>query len=450
LSDDELTGALQAARRLENRAAYLQAVAVAEFARRHAARFEDAKARKVPAGRRPGEFPGEELAIELVASGNYADMRIEHDLALTARLPRTLAGMAAGRISGDRADVIAGRTASLSDADAAYADEVLASVAPGLRVDQLDRKAAALEMKLNPEGVKARKEHARQTRQRVEVRREDSGNASIAVRVRNSGLVDATLPAIRARVMTELLQGRNPLNLIMPRPRIRLSTPGADPSPADGGGRGAQGDSGSRDPDDPGPDYPGDPDEFDGFDDPAAPVADYTGPDGAARSGRANPLPRPLTSTSSSPSAPCSAGPARQRRPTASDCSTPRKPRRSSPPLPATPEPAGPSPSPTRQARQSPTVAPAASIPGIPRRTGDHPEPHHRARSPPVPPRSSTSSAPSTSSSSPPSGQAGTGVARYAARARHHPLDSPQRADPHDPPHRLRSLTPTTLNGNDP
>ena len=130
LSDDELTGALQAARRLENRSAWLQTVAIAEFARRRAAQFEDAKARKVPAGRRPGEFPGEELAMELVASGNYADMRIENDLALTARLPKTLAGMAAGLISGDRADVIAGRTTSLSDADAAFADEVLAPVAP--------------------------------------------------------------------------------------------------------------------------------------------------------------------------------------------------------------------------------------------------------------------------------------------------------------------------------
>ena len=94
-------------------------------------------------------------------TGNYADARIESDLELTARLPRTLAGMAAGLISGDRADVIAGRTASLPDADAARADEILAPIAPGLRVDQLDRKAAALEMKLNPDGVKARKEHAR-------------------------------------------------------------------------------------------------------------------------------------------------------------------------------------------------------------------------------------------------------------------------------------------------
>jgi Domain of unknown function (DUF222) len=326
LSDDELTGVLQAARRLENRAAYLQTVAVAEFARRRAAELEDARARKVPKGRRPGEFPAEELAMELVVTGNYADARIANDVAITARLPKTLAGMAAGLISGARADVIAERTASLSDADAAFADEVLAAAAPSLRLDQLARKAAALEMKLNPEGVKARKEYAKQTRQRVEVRREDSGNASIAgreldtatalaskayidavaVRVRNSGLVEGTLSAIRVRVMTELLQGRNPLDLIRPRPRINLSTPNADQDPADqppaeapadsshadqalaaGGGGGP----GFGDPDDPGPDYPDDLDapldfqDFDDpgdFDDPAAPVPGYAGPDGAA------------------------------------------------------------------------------------------------------------------------------------------------------------------------
>ena len=90
--------------------------------------------------------------------------------------------MATGTISGDRADLVAAWTMSLSDADAARADEILAAAAPGLRYEQLSRKAAALEMKLNPEGVKARKEHAKATRQRVEVRREDSGNASIAGR----------------------------------------------------------------------------------------------------------------------------------------------------------------------------------------------------------------------------------------------------------------------------
>jgi Domain of unknown function (DUF222) len=296
LSDDELTGALQAAHRLENWAAYLQTLTVAEFGRRRSAQFEDAKARRVPPGRRPGEFAADELATELVTTANYADTRLERDTALTTRLPRTLTGMAAGVITGGRADTIAAWTMSLSDADAAYADEVLAAAAPALRLDQLSRKAAALEMKLNPEGVKARKEHAKATRQRVEVRREDSGNASIAgreldtvevlgcksyieavaVQIRNHGHADGGLDAIRVRVMMELLQGRNPLRMLTPRPR-RTFAPDADPSSA----------AAVRDPDDPGPDYPG-PDypgpDYPGdagdpgdYDDPG-----YAGPDGAA------------------------------------------------------------------------------------------------------------------------------------------------------------------------
>jgi Domain of unknown function (DUF222) len=255
LSDDELTGAMRAARRLRNRDSYLETLMVAEFGRRRAAACDHAKARKVPVGRRPGEFAADELAIELVCTAGDADGLIERGLALTARLPKTLAGMAAGIISADRAGAIAAWTASLTDADAARADEILAAAAPGLRYDQLSRKAAALELKLNPEGVKARKEHMKQTRQRVELRREDSGNASLAgreldtlgalaakayidalaVRIRNHGHADGGLDAIRARVMTELLQGRNPLDLLKPRPRhtTHPDDPDAGTDPAD-------------------------------------------------------------------------------------------------------------------------------------------------------------------------------------------------------------------------
>ncbi len=106
LSDDQLTGALHAARRLENRAAYLQTLTIAEFGRRRTAALGDAKARGVRPGRRPGEFAADELAAELLITANYADTRLERDTALATRLPRTLAGMAAGRISGDRADTM--------------------------------------------------------------------------------------------------------------------------------------------------------------------------------------------------------------------------------------------------------------------------------------------------------------------------------------------------------
>jgi hypothetical protein len=299
LTDDQLTGALQAARRLEARAQWQQTTLVAEYARRRAAQAADAKARGIPKGRRPGEFPDDELASELLITRNQAAGRIEADLELTARLPRTYAGMANGTITAGRADTIAAATGFLSDEDAARADEILAAAAPGLRVDQLGRKAAALEMKLDPEAARIRKEHAKSTRQRVELRRELSGNASIAgreldtatalackanidaiaVRLRNHGHLDGTLSSIKALVLTELLQGRDPIGLIHPGPS-RRSRPAAD-DPAEDGRLG----SGPEHPEH--PDYPCCPDDPDdpGPDDPDSPDGPrYAGP--AGRPGR--------------------------------------------------------------------------------------------------------------------------------------------------------------------
>jgi hypothetical protein len=284
LTDDQLTGAIRAARRLKARDAWEETTLVAEYARRRAARLAEAKASGVPKGRRPGEFPDDELAAELLITRNQAAGRIEADLELTGRLPRTYAGMADGTISPDRADTIAAATGFLSDEDAARADEILAAAAPGLRVDQLGRKAAALEMKLDPEAVRIRKEHAKSTRQRVELRRELSGNGSIAgreldtatalackanidaiaVRLRNHGHLDGTLSSIKALVLTELLQGRDPIGLIHPGPS-RRSRPAAD-DPTEDGRLGSGGPEHPDypccpdDPDDPGPDDPDSPD----------------------------------------------------------------------------------------------------------------------------------------------------------------------------------------------
>jgi Domain of unknown function (DUF222) len=233
LTDDELVGALQAARRLANHAEYQQTVVIAEYARRRQAQFEAAMAAGKPVGCRDGEFPGEELAMELVETAVYTGARIDTAVELTARLPRTLAGMADGSIDLTRAMTIASRTRSLTDADAAYADEVLAAAAPGKRPDQLADKAARLEMKLAPLAVAARKKLARRD-QRVEVRREASGNASlsgreldttdvmaskayidaVAAQLRGSGLIAGTLGQLRALAFTDLTQGRNPLDRI--------------------------------------------------------------------------------------------------------------------------------------------------------------------------------------------------------------------------------------------
>jgi hypothetical protein len=218
---------------------------LAELARRRQAQFEAAKAAGKPPGCRDGEFPGHELAMELVETAAYAEARIDTAVELTARLPRTLAGMAAGTIDLTRAMTIALHTLALADADAAYADEILAAVAAEKRPDQFARKAAALELKLAPEVVRARKEQARQLDQRVEVRREGSGNAALAgreldtaeamasrayldalaVQLRDSGLVEGALPRLRALALLDLTQGRDPLDRIQPPP---APAPGPD------------------------------------------------------------------------------------------------------------------------------------------------------------------------------------------------------------------------------
>jgi hypothetical protein len=231
LSDNQLIGVLLAARRQENREAWKKALVIAEFARRRAAEFEAAKARGVPVHCRPGQFPGEELAIELLLGPVKASHVIDDATDLATRLPATLAGMATGLIDAARAGVIALHTRWLNAERAALADEILAALAPGLRLDQLEGKAAALEMKLDPDAVKARREHARRTRQRVEVRREESGNASVAgremdtadalaakahihalaLRLRHAGL-PGTLDQLRLLVFSDLTAGRDPLD----------------------------------------------------------------------------------------------------------------------------------------------------------------------------------------------------------------------------------------------
>jgi Domain of unknown function (DUF222) len=249
LSDAELTGVLQASRRLENRESFRQVRLIAEFARRREAAFADAQRRGVPAGVSPGGFPGEELAAELVITRYAAGTHIEMAQHLLARLPATLAGMATGQIDFARASAIVAHTCDLGDADAARADAVLAADAPDLRYDQLARKAAALEMKLDPGVVKARRERAKKDGQRVEARREYSGNASLsaremdtaetmaskayidamAVRLRNGGL-GGSLGALRVAAMADLTQGRNPLDRLKPATPPAGTT--ADPAAA--------------------------------------------------------------------------------------------------------------------------------------------------------------------------------------------------------------------------
>ena len=237
LTDNQVIGAMSAARRLAARAAWLELTAVAEFTRRREAQLADATARKVPRGCRDGEFPDAELGMELVTSSAAARDQMDMALDLPARLPRTWAALGAGLIDGYRARLIWKPTQCLTDADAAHADETLAGLAPELRYDQLARKATALVMKLDPEAFKRGKDEARRDRQRVVAGREESGNAflsgrelaiedalaskahidALAVALRRRGL-PGTLQRLRVVAFNDLTQGRDPLD--------RLTGPG--------------------------------------------------------------------------------------------------------------------------------------------------------------------------------------------------------------------------------
>ncbi len=253
LGDDELTGALEAARRLQNRAWYLQTLAVAELARRRAAQHEEDRAAGVPRHRRRAQFPDLELAAQLLIGRRHAQQLLDEAAELTGRLPLTLAGMAAGLIDPTRAGAVASATLCLSDADAARVDQALAPGAHEVRADTVARRAGALAMKLDPEAVRREREDARRTRQRVEARREQSGNASfsvreadtsvvmsiqaavgeLAVRLRNGG-AEGTLDSLRAIAALDRLLGRDPLNRLAPLP----PEPPDDedcPGPDDGG-----------------------------------------------------------------------------------------------------------------------------------------------------------------------------------------------------------------------
>jgi Domain of unknown function (DUF222) len=247
---------LRASQRLVAREQYKQVLVSAEFGRPRQATFEAAVARGVPAGCAAGGFPGEELAAELTVTRGEAGRLIDDAIDLTSRLPRTLAGMAAGLIDAERAGWIAMYTRFLSPADTERADEALAADAPSLQAGQLYRKASALEKKLNPEAARARKQHG-EREQRVEVRPEASGNASlagrelevadvlaskayldaVAARLREGGL-SGGLDRLRALAMTDLTQGRNPMDRISPEPGHEGLSKHADP---DGGPTGNPG-----------------------------------------------------------------------------------------------------------------------------------------------------------------------------------------------------------------
>jgi len=250
LDDDQLLGVILAARRQQTRAEYEELAAVAEFSRRREQAYEASKARGDKPRQREGEFAAEELGMELTCSHYAAGQRMELAGGLSSRLPATFAGMAAGTIDGHRARIIYEFTRYLDDEQAAQADQILAATAPGMAPAELKQKAARLEYKLDPDGVRQRKEEAARKHRRVEARREDSGNARLSGReldvdealtaknsvwaeaaaLCNAGL-DVPLREARTIVYLDRLRGLNPWDRLNPA----YDPPGGYDEPDDSG-----------------------------------------------------------------------------------------------------------------------------------------------------------------------------------------------------------------------
>ncbi|HEY1699833.1 MAG TPA: DUF222 domain-containing protein [Trebonia sp.] len=250
LTADELLGVMSAAERLQNRAAWLELCAMAEFKRRREYEQDTAIARGAPLGQRAGEFASEEIAWQTVRSGRAADERMELADALAARLPATMARLAEGSVNDYRALIIHRATQDLSPDLALAADQILAAVAPALTPEALRQRARRVVMSLDPEAAAKRKRRGKKEA-RVQSWQEDSGNAALAgremrpedVMAANSYYDDlakvlrqqgapGTLRELRLQAFSDLNTGKDPLDRIPGRTDGNTNGPASPSDPA--------------------------------------------------------------------------------------------------------------------------------------------------------------------------------------------------------------------------
>jgi len=294
LSDDQLTGVLSAARRMESRAAWSQMAALAEFAaRRPARRDQGTRGTGAPDGAGISVFAAAELAGELNLTWQSVAEQMAYSRAVVDRLPRTFAALGAGQLHPVHVRIIEDETRVLSPADAAVADEKLAEAARSKTFGQLRYTAHRLVLKLDPDAARRRKESAKQEAH-VRRFREDSGNAGLVARempcdevlaswqhveqraldLRAAG-VPGTLRELRVRAYLDLLQERDSRTVPGDPDPDQAARP---KEPGTGGGLDGDGDPGGPQ------DSPGDPGgPQDGRGDPGGP---QDGPGGPGRPDR--------------------------------------------------------------------------------------------------------------------------------------------------------------------
>jgi hypothetical protein len=199
VTDDQLLGLLGARARLEARQAWERLMVVAEFIRR----------RPKPgcplegAGRMPRVWDPlavGELRAQLHLTGAQADVMLGLADDLVTRLPLCSAALRDGVIDESRARLLSWRCGGLTDAEARAVDRLVLGDpgveewSPGVFRDRVTRAI----IEVNPQAaVRHREESAK--RRRVEVRAEDSGNASIAGRELPPAAVLAASQLLTAR-----------------------------------------------------------------------------------------------------------------------------------------------------------------------------------------------------------------------------------------------------------
>jgi Domain of unknown function (DUF222) len=227
LTDDELIGALRAARRLGSWVAAMELAMVSDLAARRDAQAEAEN------DHRYGEHTDDEIAAALTMTRSSAVTLL--DLAVDLRrLPLTAAALAAGQIDRARAVVIADAVTGLDDAHAAAVEAAIIAKAPRQTAGQVRAAAHRAVIAADPAAARKRKEEA-QKDAAVEVWHEPTGTHTLAGRhlpaagvlaadKRISALArdlktagaEGTLQQLRARVFLAVLSDQ-PLASLLPR-----------------------------------------------------------------------------------------------------------------------------------------------------------------------------------------------------------------------------------------
>lgn len=221
LDDDQLTGLLQAAHRLNAWAAELKLAAISQFAARRSAEA------RASGDWRCVEHVTDEVAVALTLTKWSADRIFSVAVGLD-RLPLTRAALATGALDERRAEIIMDELSGLGDAHAASVEALIIDNAPSQTSAELRRAAHRAVIAADPAAAKRRKAKALQDA-RVETFTEAAGTAALAGRdlppaevlaadrnltalaldLRKAG-AEGTLDQLRARVYLGLLTSQPP------------------------------------------------------------------------------------------------------------------------------------------------------------------------------------------------------------------------------------------------